>query len=83
MCLLLFCISSGQSSPDEAQRVVFLQDERSGAFTAASVAADDAQSAQGYEKQEGSLKCRQLLPLVTNSHDVCYFRCEKEKINLS
>lgn len=59
-------LTSGQSSPDETQRVFFLQDKRRGTVTEAGVSADETRAGQRREKQEGPLRwliCSQRLPL--------------------
>lgn len=60
-----FCLTSGQSSPDETQRVLFLQDKRRGPVTQAGVSPDETRSEQRRERQEGTLRsltCSQELP---------------------
>lgn len=51
-----FCLTSGQSSPDETQWVLFLQDKRRWTVTQAGVSADETRSGQRREKQKGPLR---------------------------
>lgn len=53
---MTFCLTSGQSSPDETQRVLLFQDKRRGTVSQTGVSTDETGSEQRGEKQEGPLR---------------------------
>lgn len=53
---MTFCLTSGQSSADETQRVLLFQAKRRGTVTQTGVSTDETRSGQRGEKQERPLR---------------------------